>query len=84
MMENLKGNLITAAYPRGGAEHLEYHQVLGEKAKNLPDFRAQDSYKSFRSLKSSTDPQIKKIKDMAARFDAPKRVEIKELELSLQ
>jgi len=60
-MENLKINLITAAYPRGGADHLllESRKLLGEPTKKMPDFRAQDSYKSFKSLKSSKDPQVK-------------------------
>ena len=77
--------MISAAYPRGGAEHLKFRDVLGHRTKNLPDFRARDNYTSFQSLKASkVDPQIKKIKDAAMKFDAPKRVEIKELELALQ
>ena len=85
VMQNLKTNLITAAYPRGGGEHLRFREVLGVRGNLLPDFRGMDNYKSFQSLKTfAEDPQAKKIKDVAMKFEAPKRVEIKELELSLQ
>ena len=49
LMENLKGNLITAAYPRGGGEHLT-KDVLGVAKESIGDSRALDKYKSFKSL----------------------------------
>ena len=79
-MDGLKTSLITAAYPRGGGDHLK-SDILGVRKDEIPNSRAMDKYKSFISLKN--DPQTTKIKNMAAKFDAPKRVEVKELELSL-
>ena len=49
LMDNLKSNLISAAYPRGGGEHLQ-KDVLGVAKENIVDTRAHDKYKSFKSL----------------------------------
>lgn len=55
LMDNLKSNLISAAYPRGGGEHLK-SDILGVKKDAIPDSRALDKFRSFKSLKD--DPQV--------------------------
>ena len=47
IMGNLKGNLIAAAYPRGGGEHLAHERVIGIPKADLPDARGNDKYSSF-------------------------------------
>lgn len=47
IMGNLKGNLIAAAYPRGGGEHLGHERVIGIPKADLPDARANDKYTTF-------------------------------------
>lgn len=82
IMGTLKDNLISAAYPRGGGEHLKYSTVIGVPKDEVPNSRAKDKYTSFQSL-HKPDPQTQKIKEIATKFDLPKRIEIKELELAL-
>ena len=67
---------MRAAYPRGGDIAIAF---LGLKTPK--DSRQDQKYTSF---KSQYDPQRQKIKTLAEKFDAPKRVEIKELELGLE
>lgn len=50
IMGNLKDNLIAAAYPRGGGEHLKFERVIGVPKDKIPDARAKDKYTSFKSL----------------------------------
>ena len=80
-------NLIKAAFPRGGEGNLRFG-VLGIKREFIQDTRKEDEY-AFDSLKQDptkmTDQeQRKKIKTLAEKYDPPKRVEIKELELQLR
>ena len=78
--KELKKNLISAVYPRGG--HIAT-KLLGMD--EIQDTRI-DEDKRMADLfrKDSMDAQSKRIKELAERFDAPKRVEIKELELGLK
>lgn len=50
IMGTLKENLISAAYPRGGGEHLKYSTVIGVPKDDVPNARAKDKYTSFQSL----------------------------------
>lgn len=83
-VQELKKNLVRAAYPRGGGEHLA-HAVLGVPEEAVVDARANEKYETFNSLKQrKEDAQSKKLKTLSEAFDPPKRVEIKELELALR
>ena len=51
IVDSLKDNLISAAYPRGGGDHLkEKDNVLGIKAKHVKDKRSEEQFTSFKSL----------------------------------
>ena len=87
-MGELKENLIRAAYPRGGDTAFK---LLGEDLV-IKDFREGETFE-FKSLKErwkakkdkkKEDLQTLKLKALSEKFDAPKRVEIKELEMALR
>jgi hypothetical protein len=75
----LKRNLIRAAYPKGGEvafrlldEYIDEEEFVDREG--LEKLKHQDSF----------DQQRQRIKIIAEKFDAPKRVEIKELEMGLK
>lgn len=82
----LKETLIRAAYPRGGEVA---YKLMGD-SKEIPDFRKNETFDfQAKSLKEQhegkkVDLQSLKLKALSEKFDAPKRVEIKELEHGLR
>jgi hypothetical protein len=87
-MADLKENLIRAAFPRGG--DAAFNLLGGDVV--IKDFREEETFE-FKSLKErwkakkdkkKEDLQTLKLKALSEKFDAPKRVEIKELELALR
>ena len=76
---SIKQNLIRAVFPRGG-EGMAH--LFGER--ELEDFRAKDQYEFKSNYNRYNDPERAKIKTLAEKFDAPKRIEIKELEQALK
>ena len=47
LLDALKDNLISAAYPRGGGEHLT-RDILGVKKESVLDTRTYDKFKSLK------------------------------------
>ena len=89
LVDSLRKNLILAAYPHGGGEHL-YPQlsIMGVDSLDLEKMQATrivDKFETFESLKKKKEEeQTKKLKTISEKFDPPRRVEIKELELALK
>ena len=89
LVGSLRRNLAVAAYPNGGGEHLyPKSSVLGIDSNALEAVQAErmaDKFVTFESLKKKKEEeQNKKLKTLSGKFDPPKRVEIKELELALR
>lgn len=86
VVTELKETLIRAAYPRGG---VVAYKLMGDTTE-IPDFRKDEALEfQVKSLKErhgnkKVDLQSLKLKALSEKFDAPKRVEIKELEHGLR